>query len=371
MRKRKALPILLAVGVAVLMAAAFGCGGGTSSSSAIDNAIKNSGNVKAEHVDFNVALGVQGDLSSVQPSLKSLLPLNLTIDGGADFDMKDAKNPKAQGNIKIGGLDKLFSSIGQAQGVSSQTTMGLQLLSGMLSSIDFVLVDNDLYVKVSGNWYDTGNLSSATGGLKLPTTATTAANTSCYQNALKDTSKFGASTIFKNVQDLGTETIDGASTHHYKADVNFDSLLTQVANTTRDCGDAQAAGGIEAAKSQIGSVFKTASVEMWIGNDNYFHQVKINLAVDPSVIAGLVGGTSTSTTSSSAQGAAALKAIQSVTFNVTLKQSKFNQSFNISKPSGNIQKLSDVLGGLIGGSSGLLGGGAGSSPGGNVVIPGM
>ncbi len=354
---KKVLPVFL-IGVAVLLAvAASGCGGSASSTTAIDNAIHNSSNVKSEHVDFNVALGVNGDLSTVEPTLKGLLPLNLTIAGGTDIDMKDQSNPKAQGNIKIGGLDKLFSSIGQAEGSNPQTSMGLGLLSGMLSNIDFVLVDNDLYIKVSGNWYDTGNLSSAAGGLKLPTTGTTV-NSSCYQNAAKDTSKFGAEKIFKNIQDMGNETIDGASTHHYKADINFDSLLTQVANATRDCGNAQAAGGIEAAKSQIGSVFKTASVEMWIGDDNYFHQAKLDLAMDPSVIAGLAGGTSTS----SAQGAAALKAIQSITFNVTVKQSKFNGSFNISKPSGNIQKLSDVLGGLTGGG-GLLGGSSGTSTG--------
>ncbi len=351
---KKALPVLL-LGVAVLLAAvAFGCGSSSSPGSAIDNAIKNSGNVKAEHVDFNVALGVNGDLSTAEPSLKGLLPLNLTIDGGADVDMKDANNPKAQGNIKIGGLDKLFSSIGQTQGASSQTTMGLGLLSGMLSNIDFVLVDNDLYIKVGGNWYDTGNLSSAASNLNLPTTGTTV-NSNCYQNAVKDTSKFGSDKIFKNLQDLGTQSIDGANTHHYKADINFDSVLTQVASTARDCGDAQAAGGIEAAKSQIGSVFKTASVEMWIGDDNYFHQGKLDLAVDPGTIVNLIG----STGGSSAQAAAVAKALQSVTFNVTVKQSNINGSFNISKPPGNIQKLSDVLGGLTG-SSGLLGSSSGT-----------
>ena len=384
----------------LFLAAAIGCGGGgTDPATAINNAIQNMNNVKSGHADLNVSLNVNGDLSALGAQYKNLLPLSLTIDSGVDFDSHDQNNPKAQGNLKIGGLDKVFSTLGQSQGADAQTQLGLGMISSALQNLQFVLLDQNLYLNIAGNWYQTGNLQSL--GSQLPgglagdlsggmsgmstsgptdttstseSTSTASAAESCITNALKDTNKFGAGQVLTNLQDMGTESIDGTNTHHYKGDVNFDSLLTQVANTSRDCGDAQAAGGIEAAKGQIGSVFKTASVEFWIGDDNNVHQAKVNLELDPSAIANLVGalgGTSTTESGSAASttGTEALKGINSVSLNATVKMSNINGSVNISKPQGNIQNLQDLLGsglGMMGGSGGSglgLGGSTGTSTG--------
>lgn len=360
---------------AVLLAAtiAVGCGG-SAPGDAINKAIQNNSTIKTVHVDYNLVLDIQGDASALGPRYASLLPLHLTVDGGTDVDQSNQSNPKVRGDVKLGGLDKLISGLAQAGGASGmESQLGATVASSLASDIQFAVLDNTLYLKLAGSWYKTPIPAGSAAGAM---TTTAPVNRSCISNALKDTSKFGSSTIFKDLTDAGTESIDGTKTHHYTANINFDALLTQLANTSRDCGNASAAGGLEAAKGQIGKVFKTASVDMWVGDDNYFHQVKLNLQLDPSTVSGLVDSLSSGSSRSDQQAGSLLKALKTVTLTVTLKQSKINQSMNIAKPQGNIQNLSDLAGslGLGGASSGSASGssrGSGNSGGSRTgTVPG-
>ncbi len=347
---------------AVLLAATVAAGCGSSApGDAINKAIQNNSTIKTGHVDYNLVLDIQGDASALGPQYAALLPLHLTVDGGVDVDQSNQSNIKAQGDIKLGGLDKVISGLAQAGGASGmESQLGATIASSLASDIQFAMLDNVLYVKLAGSWYQ---MPVPTGSAAGAMTTTTPANSSCYENALKDSSKFGSGTIFKDLTDAGTESIDGVNTHHYTASINFDTLLTQMANTSRDCGNASAAGGLEAAKGEIGNVFKTASVDMWVGDDNYFHQVKLNLQLDPSTVSGLLGSLSSGSSGSSRQGENLLKALKTVTLTVTLKQSKINQSMNITKPQGPIQNLSDLAGSFgIGGTSG-------SSSGSSTTLP--
>lgn len=357
---------------------ATGCGGGGAQpSEVIDNAIANNANTKSGHVDYNVKLDVQGDATALGAEFKGLLPLTLGISGGADFDNNDASNPKAQGNVAITGLDTILQSIASSQGSSdASTTMGLNLIGSMLSDIKFVTLDQKLYLNLGGTWYQTdassasglgglgglsglgSGLSSGLSGTGTSTRASTV-DTACLENAFKDKSRFGSSNILSNIQDAGTESINGADARHFKADINLDGFLTQTANAMRDCGQAEAAGSIEAGKSQLTSMFKTKSVELWVDNNNNFVQVNLNLELDPAAIANLagsLGGTSTDSTSTDSGAAAAASALKSITFTVNLKMSNLNQTMTITKPQGNILNLDDLLGGGLGSSLGGLGG---------------
>lgn len=375
--KKKTLAFLL-LGAALLVAViAAGCGS-SAPADAVNKAIQNSTTIKSGHVDYNLVLDITGDASALSPQYKGLLPMHLTVDGGSDFDASDQNNVKIQGDVKLGGLDKIISSLAQAQGASgAESQLGAGIINSLASDIQFVVLNHNLYVKLAGNWYQTP-LPATPSGTSGAMTTTASVNSSCYSKAFKDTGKFGANTIFKNLTDAGSESIDGANTQHYTASINFDTLLTQLANTARDCGNASAAGGLEAAKSKIGNVFKTASVDMWVGDDNNFHQIKLNLQLDPSTIAGLMGGSASGSGGSEQQKQNVLKALKSVALTVTLKPSNINGKVTINKPQGNIQNLSDLEGSLgmggagLGGSPGGTGssGGAGSSnPGGPVTLP--
>ena len=369
MKKKKRLVILLLGAVLLAGVIAAGCGS-SAPSDAVNKAIQNSSTVKSEHADYNIVLDVTGDASALPAQYRGLLPLHLSIGGGADIDISGQNNPKAQGDVKLGGLDKIISSLEQAQGTSSmESQLGAGIVSSLASDIQFVMLNHTLYVKLAGNWYQEPLPATPSGGSGALTT--TSVNTSCYSNEFKDTSKYGASTIFKDLTDAGTQTINGTSTHHYTANINFDALLTQLAGTARDCGNASAAGGLEAAKGEIGNVFKTASVDMWIGDDNNFHQIKLNLQLDPSTVADLLGSLSSGAGSSEQQGQNILKAINSVALTVTLTQSKINGSFTINKPQGNIQNLSDLGGtlGLGGASGGTSSGGSSGGAGGTTTLP--
>ncbi len=178
------------------------------------------------------------------------------------------------------------------------------------------------------------------------------------QNATKDTSRFGSAKILSDIQDAGKEKVNNADANHYKANLNLDAALTELASAMRECGDAEAAGSLEATKSQLSQMFKSKAIELWIDGDNNIVKVMINIQLDPKAIsdaASALGGTSTS---DSTAGAAA-EGLESIGLTVTATMSDFNKDMNITKPEGNIMKLEDLLGGASGLGGGILGGSSG------------
>lgn len=341
---------LLAIWAGLLLAAALlvaaGCGQ-ASPGETVDKAIQTSQDVKSEHIDFDVSLEVTGDASALGPELEGVLPLVMKVTGGVDADNTDPDNPKAKGTVSFEGMEKILSSLQQAEGTAdAQTQLGLDLIGGALSDLEFVTVDKKAYFKVAGTWYELGDASAFDmTGLNLSGTDT---NTQCYQDAMKDPAKFGSDKVFTNLQEVGEEKIDGTDTRHFRADIDLDKTLTALTEIARGCGDAEAAGGLEGGSTQLKSFFRTLQAEMWIDKDNNFRQVKINIEADPQALADLaasMGGSTGATTG----GLDALK------LNVTLKFSQFGAQFDITKPEGEIMNLEDLMSSSLGGSLGLGG----------------
>lgn len=365
MKKKSALLLAAVLSAAAVFAVVAGCGSSTTPATSINDGVKNLSNVKSAHVDFNVSLAVNGNGSAIGAQYKDLLPLNVTIGASADVNGKDPKNPQAQGTIKIGGINQILSTQTKSKNLNTQQMQALTTIESALGNLPFVFVGHDLFVSIGGNWYQTssgsllpssgssghsttvpGATSTSTGASTTSATtgtstgtSTTAALQGCFTNAFKDTSKFGADKVLKNLKDTGTVTINGTSTHHYTGDIDFSSLLTQVASTARDCGNSSIAAGITAAKNQIGTVFKSGTVDFWIASGNSIQQAQLDLKLDPKAAASLLGMLGGSLNSD----AKTLNALTLVELKMSVTLSHQNENFNITKPQGNIQNLSTYI----------------------------
>lgn len=321
---------------------------------AVDKAIQKSQDVKSEHVDLIVNLEMTGNPSALGPAFQGLLPLNITINSGFDVDSSDPGSPKARGNISIAGLDQFLNAMAQTQGVDAPTQLKINLISGALANLQFIIADRGAYLKIAGSWYALGDFSSLSG-IPFLTPGARQANAQCYRDAMKDPDKFGSDRLMANLQEVGDEKIDGTSTRHFRADIDIDKALTALAEISRDCGDAEAAGGLEASRQEITSFFRKFEMEIWIDNDSNIRQIKSAVETDPRVIADTVpqvGGVNPD---------AATQGLEALNMNVTLKFSQFGAAFDIAKPEGNIMKIEDLFGGGLGAFGGL---GATGMPGG-------
>lgn len=348
---KKALTLLAVLLLAAVAVA--GCGKAPAGET-VDKAIQKSQDVKSEHMEFSVDLVINGNPALLPSQFQGLLPLTLTVNGGADSDSSDPASPKAKGNISITGIDKILNGLAQSPGVDPQTQTRLSLIAGALANLEFVMVDKKMYLKIAGTWYDLGDFSptgdfSALGGVSRLTPGTTGANAQCYTDAMKDPAKFGSDKLLTNLQEAGSENIDGTSTRHFTADVNMDQLLTALADIARGCGDAQNAADIEASRNETTSFFRSFKIELWIDSDDNFRQIKLAIDGNPQALSGTMpnlGGTSGA--------GAAFAGIEGISLNMTSKFSQFGATFDIAKPEGNIMKIEDVLGGM--GALGGMGG---------------
>lgn len=338
-----ALGAVLMAALLFSMLAAVGCGSKESPAELIDKSMQKSKDNKTMHADYDVKLDIKGDASALGPELEGMLPFSLGINGGVDIDDRSDKT-KAQGNIKFEGLDKVFQGLASAEGgLDAQTQLGVDMIGSWLSDMEFILLDDKMYIKMGGSWYETDAASagSATGMGGL-TSGTSDLDQNCIQSAVQDPNKFGAGKIMTDIQEVGEEKINGTDTRHLKANLDLDKTLTEMANILRECGDAESAGGLEAGKSELNKMFKSKSIEMWIDKDANLVQVKVDIELDPAAISETAGALSGADTSSAS-------GLESIAISMKLTISDRGKDMNISKPEGNILKLED----LFGGSSGL------------------
>ncbi|MHB1391441.1 MAG: hypothetical protein ACYCXF_09510 [Thermoleophilia bacterium] len=354
---KKLMVLLFSLMLVVGIVAVTGCGSSAPPSDTVDKALTQAQSFTSEHVDYEVNLGIKGDLSSLGAQFSSLGDLNFAVKGGADIDNRNADSPKAQGTLAVTGLDEIMKGLAGAGGASAtatQTQKSLSLIAGYLSDMQFVVVDKTAYAKMAGSWYNMGNTSSlsslgSTTGVDL---SSTASNSKCYKDAMKDTSKFGSDKIMKNLSEVGSENVDGTDTTHFKADIDLSKTLTALADIARGCGNSQGAGGLEGGQQQLTSMFRTFTMEMWVDKDNNMRQVKINMDIDGKAIGNAASSMTGSTTTTGG--------LDSITIDITARFSRFGEDFSIAKPEGTILKLQDLLGssGLgssLGGLSGLSG----------------
>lgn len=354
--------VILALGALLTLALmvtviASGCGGDSETpQQKVDKAIQKSKDIKKMHVDYDMNMEIKGDAKALGAQFEGLLPFSLGIKGAADVD--NSSDPaKGKGNISLDGLDKIFSSIAGASGsADAQTQLGLGMVSNMFKDMQFVLLDEKLYIQLAGTWYvtDANSAGSAAGLGSDVANSTSSIDQACVTNAMADTSKFGAAQIMTDVALVGTETQNGVEVSHIKANLDLDKALTSLAGVMRDCGGAESAGALEAGKSELNKMFKKKEIEMWIDKDSNMAQFKVTVELDPAAIADTAGSLSgSSTTSGAASG------LDSITVSLNLNMSNFGQDVSVSKPSGTIVPLEDLMGSFGGLGSSL--GGSGSS----------
>lgn len=364
--------LLLAAGIVVA-----GCGGGDGTGEApaarIDKAIQKNPDIKSGHVDYDVNVEGAADLSSLSGSSTSSgggspTSFKLGISGGMDFDNSDQASPKAKGTVTLTGLSDLVSQMGQTSaGSSGIDTSGMaDQISSFLKDLEFVSVDKKAYVKMAGTWYDLGDAASASSDLSglgalggvsglggvgdSMGTSTNAADTQCIENAMKDPAKFSSDKLFKNLTETGSESIDGVDTTHFKAEIDMDKTIATITEISKSCGQPEAAGGLEGSTAQMSKLFKTLNVDLWIDKDNLTRQVRITMEVDPAAVSDVASGLGSSlggaSTTSSSSG------LESLKIDATVKLSRTGEQFDIQKPSGDISKIEDLLGGMMGSSLG-------------------
>ncbi|MHB1324998.1 MAG: LolA-like protein [Thermoleophilia bacterium] len=348
--------VALALGAVLLaallfsMLAAVGCGSKESPAELIDKSMQKSKDSKTKHLDYDVKLDIKGDASVLGPEREGMLPFSLGIKGGVDIDTRSDK-PKAQGNIKFDGLDKVIQGLASSQGsLDAQTTRRMDMIGSLQSNMEFILLDQKMYIKMGGSWYemDASSAGSATGASGR-TSGTANMDQNCIISAVQDPGKFGSGKIMTDIQEVGNETINGTDTRHLKANLDLDKTLTEMANTMRDCGGAKSAGGLEAGKSELSKMVKSKSIEMWIDKDGNLLQVKVDVELDPAAISQTAGALSGADTSSAS-------GLESIAISIKLTISDLNKEMNISKPEGNILKLEDLFGGS--GLGSIMGGGS-------------
>ncbi len=298
-----------------------------------------SGNVISRHVDYNVNLQVSGDLSTVNPKLQGVLPLNLSAQGGADVQKSD-NGPQVQGNLQLNGLDGIIQKLSARGGSGLQGSLGGTLAKSILSNLQFIAVDHDLYLNLGGAWYDTGDLTQVKrpGNRRDNGSGTAEAQgKACLQGAFPG----GAKALLTNVQQ-SPDTVDGVATTHYTASTDLDKALTEAAAAATNCGKTAEAAKLTAAKGQIESATKQLNLEWWIDGGNQVRQVKVDVDVNPSALAPVLEADAPQ--GKAARVDAILKGITDVKLDAQVKFSQFGQDFQIQKPSGDVQPLKNLMG---------------------------
>lgn len=347
--------VFLAMGAILIMVmlvamVASGCGGTTaqSPSEKIDSSIQKQKDIKSVHVDYDLQMEIKGDATALGEEFAGLMPFALGVKGGADVDNKGDK-VKAKGNITLVGLEEIISGLADSSGeMDAETMLGLGMISSMFADMQFVLLDEKLYINLAGTWYETDASSAGdVTGMSDVTDSADKIDQKCIENAMTDTSKFGANMIMTEITEVGSEKVNEVDTKHYRANLDLDKALTQLSTVMTDCGSAESADALETSKSELNKMLKKKEIDMWIDNDNNLVGLKITVELDPAAIADTADTLGSDTAGAGAEG------LESIMISMDLKMSNFNQDMDISKPSGTIMPMEDLLGGL--GGSDLFG----------------
>jgi hypothetical protein len=301
--------------------------------------------VASRHVDYDVSLQINGDLSSVDPKLAGVLPLNLNASGGADIHKSDS-GPSASGDLKLDGFNALVQKFaGGDTADSGRAALGANIVGGILSDVQFTAVDKHLYVQLGGVWYDAGDMTRHQGAHGHHDNGDTGHNDAacaCAEGAFAGEPQ----ALLKNQKTVGQEDIDGVSTTHYSASIDVDKALTEGAAALTSCGKTDEAAELEAARTQISGAIKQVDLQWWLDGDSQLIQARATVNVEPASLAALAQTLDPHSGSGHGdQAVAVLNGIQSVTLDATVKFSRFGEDFQIEKPAGEIQPLEGLLGG--------------------------
>ncbi len=334
---------IMAAGAMALLA--LGCGGGGKGDPAevIDRAYAKSFDYDTLHSEYDVQLKISGDASTLSPELQGILPLELGISGSADIDNSDTENPKMQATVSLDGLNEIIQGlVGGTSANETEAAATANMIGSLFSNLEFKMIDKVFYVNMMGSWYqvDTNEVASQVGG------GTDEVDSKCIQDAVKE--KVVPSAVLTGIEEIGSEEIDGKQTTHYKASIDMAKLVDAAAEASRQCDQAETAGGLEGAKSQLNEMFKKTDVELWVDGDDNVRRFKIDVEIDTAALSNM-GDTPL--------GSDQEKALESMSIAITatVNQSGFNEDVDITAPEGALP-LEDLLGGLGVGGNGLGGG---------------
>lgn len=345
MNKRNKLTLWGIVALVVIMVAGVGsyalAQSGSGDQSQVQGQPGEGHDFVSRHVDYDVTLNITGDLSSVDPKLQGVLPLNLSGKGGADIKKGD-NGPSAQGNLQLTGLDdviqKLAANNAAGNGSSALSGPMAGIIGGALSNLDFVMVDHQLYLKVGDVWYSAGpKMGDKAGRGQENDGDKPSAGDQQYGKACVEGAFPGGPKLLLNQQTVGQEDIDGTATTHYSATVDVSKAISDAAAAAKSCGKTDEAAKLEGAQAQIAGAFKQLKLDWWQDGDGQLRQVKAAITVEPASLASLASQVSGD--KGAGKAADILKGISSVTLNATLKFSRFGQDFQINKPDGDIKPL--------------------------------
>lgn len=320
--------------LALLMA---GCGGEADPAETIDKAYQKTLDTKTMHSEFDLQMEMSGDLSALAPEFEAVMPISFGVTGSADIDQSDKENPAMKATMSMTGIQELIESASASSGTSEiGDIVGANMFSEMLSNMEMVMLEKIFYFKFAGTWYemDTSDVTDTTGEV----------DSQCFQEKAEEGIK--PSEIVSNLEEVGSEDVDGESTRHFKATIDLDKALNEFAEVLRECGQAEAAGGLEGAESQLNGLFKQLEVQMWIDGDDNVRKISVDMELDMQAIAELSGGLAEPEQT---------EALESMSFamKMTATQSKFGEDVNIEAPEDAVP-FESLLGGL-GGLGGDLG----------------
>ncbi|MDO8735742.1 MAG: hypothetical protein Q7K29_01485 [Thermoleophilia bacterium] len=319
-------------------------------------------------------------MSAVDPKLAGVLPLNLNAKGGADL-AKGESGPEVDGNLQVTGLDTIIQKAAAEMGAgNAQATLGAGMVQSALSDLQFIAVDDQMYVKLAGDWYNTGDMSKYHGrksdgdpgndeekadeagaddnGTPADNGEARDKDRACAESAFPG----GPKALLKDVKTVGQEDIDGTGTTHYQATVDLDKAITEGAEAARSCGKTDEAAQLEAARGQLTGAVKQLNLEWWLDADDQLRQARAAVSIEPATLAPLLATLDSGGRHGAGSGArdavkeaeakvradAALKGIQSITLNATVKISRFGEDFQIAAPEGDVKQFSDLTGATCG-----------------------
>jgi hypothetical protein len=329
--------IILAVVVAVATA---GCGtaiqasaqpqaGPTDAQGILTKALTSSGGITSGTGDFNVSVSVNGDAGKMPAGAQAFLGQPITLSG----TFAASENPEA------------------AEATVTASIAGQSIPVGLKA------VDDKVWIQFMGQWYEIP--ADALGGATTGTTAKEPDMASMLQALTA--AGVDPTTWMTNLTLVGEDSVDGTPTYHLSGTIDMNKAMTDAIKLMQDktiqgmlpsmgSGTSGATDNsitmpseqeLQGLQSQIGTMFKNVTLDMWITKDTYqFRQVEMNASIVPPA-------------GEDAQG------INSIDIKATASMAPATAPLTVTPPTDAkpFSELEQSLGALQGLFSGVLGGG--------------
>jgi hypothetical protein len=329
----------LALPVPVVIA---GCGGDDESSSGedpqtvLDETFNNDTEVSSGDLSLNASLSAEGEQGG---------QLDVSLSGPFQGD------PDKPGSLPQ--LDWTASLSGEGAGQSIDFSGGL------------VVTDDNAYLEYKDQAYELGGPAFSQLRDQLEAQAGSSSDTDTggfaeqCATALEqagatstDACDIDLESWLTNLSNEGTEDVGGAESVHVHGDANVDAILSDIGNLVTAVPSASTSGFDASQLGAASDAVTDASIDVYSGvDDHVLRKLDVNLAIDPSQIAG-----------------GELIPVSDIQISFSLEIEGVNEEQTIEAPSGAkpIEGLlgdlgvdSDALGGALGGAGALGGGGGG------------